>query len=415
MGPQREAEKIGVLFISSAEHPGADTFIHMLIMRALDRAQFDVHVACSAGPADARTPGYEALAAIPDLHLYEANFGPSLSSHSLSGKLRQILGVPAIAASFAALARYVRAHNIQVLHSTDRPRDAVACAILGKLTGAKSIVHAHLKCADWMGRPLRWAMGQSDAVVAISKFVAGSLVECGYSASRVHTVLNAIDLPRWDPAIDPLPVRQALGIPAGAPVVMTAGRLFPAKGQHEVVRAVAAVRHEFPDIRLLVVGRDDLQVMRTSFTEELKALARELGLADRVMFLGQRSDMPELMAACDVFALPSIEEPFGLVYAEAMAMKRPVLALANGGAPEVVDHGRSGLLSDTDDRRTLADHLAALLRDPALRTTMGEYGRQQVEARFTAQRMAADTGQLYASLISSPAHQSVLARSGAHY
>jgi predicted O-linked N-acetylglucosamine transferase (SPINDLY family) len=84
-GPQNPGTKTRVLFISSAEHPGADTFIHMLIMRSLDRARFDVHVACSACPPDARTRGYTALAAIPDIHLREADFGPSMSGLSLAG------------------------------------------------------------------------------------------------------------------------------------------------------------------------------------------------------------------------------------------------------------------------------------------------------------------------------------------
>jgi glycosyltransferase involved in cell wall biosynthesis len=390
--------KQGVLFISSAEHPGADTFVHMLIMRHLDREHFDVHVACSAGRPDAPTPGYQALRAIPGLTLRPSNFGPSLSEHTRIDKARSLLRIPATCADLLSLARYVRANRITVLHATDRPRDAVACALLGRLTGAKSVIHAHLKCADWMGRPLRWAMGQVDALIGVSRFVVQSLNDNGYRPDRTHAVLNAIELPRWDPAIDPAPVRRELRIPAGAPVVACAARLFPDKGQGDVLRAVAAVRAEFPDIRLLIIGRDDLQVMRSSYTEELKALAATLGVTGNVIFTGHRSDVPALFAASDVFALPSFEEPFGLVYAEAMAMKKPVLALTNGGAPEIVEHGRSGLLSAHGHHEELTAHLAALLRDPALRARMGEYGRQQVEARFTAPRMAADTARVYAAL-----------------
>ena len=79
----------------------------------------------------------------------------------------------------------------------------------------------------------------------------------------------------------------------------------------------------------------------------LREQARELGIEKNVIFTGPRSDIAELLAACDVFALPSFEEPFGLVFAEAMAMKRPVVALANGGTPEVVEHGKCGLLSSS--------------------------------------------------------------------
>jgi glycosyltransferase involved in cell wall biosynthesis len=394
-------QKTGVLFISSAEQPGADTFIHMLIMRGLDRSRFDVHVACSAGAPGARTPAFELLAAIPDLHLRPSNFGPSLSGRSIVDKTAGLVKVAGAIAGFAGLAGYIRRHRIAVLHATDRPRDAVACAVLGKMTGAKSIIHAHLKCAEWMAGSQRWAMGQVDGLIGVSNFVVDSLVDNGYKRERTYAVLNAIDLPRWQFALDGRPVRATLGIPSDAPLVSCAARLFRGKGQDEVIRALPDVCREFPDVRVLIIGSDDRQAMRTSFTDELKALASDLGVSANVIFTGQRSDMPALMAACDVFALPSHEEPFGLVFLEAMAMKKPVVALDNGGTPEVVENGKSGLLSRPGDVPALATNLRRLLRDPALRARMGECGRQRVEARFTADRMAADTANVYASLTQS--------------
>jgi glycosyltransferase involved in cell wall biosynthesis len=396
------ADKVRVLFLSSAENPGADTFIHTLIMRSLSRARFEVHVACSAGEPGARTPAYNVLCEIPDLTLRPADFGPSLSGRSAFGKAIGVLQGAAAAGSFVGLARYIRRHGIAILHSTDRPRDAVACAVLGRATGARSIIHAHLKCADWMGGSLRWAMGQVDALVGVSEFVRQSLVDCGYRRDKTHAVLNAIDVPSWDYRMDGRPVRAALGISADAPVIACAARIFPGKGQDELIRALPSVREEFPDVRLLIIGRDDLEASRTSFTAELKALAATLGVGQNVIFTGLRTDMPAVMSACDVFALPSQEEPFGLVYLEAMAMKKPVLAPASGGAPEVVEHDRSGLLCRPGDHQDLAANLRLLLRDPILRARLGEYGRQQVEARFTATRMAEDTARVYASLVAGP-------------
>ena len=136
-------------------------------------------------------------------------------------------------------------------------------------------------------------------------------------------------------------------------------------------------------------------------TLKLKDCARKLGVEDNVIFPGQRSDVAALLAACDVFALPSIWEPFGLVFAEAMAMKRPVVALSNGGTPEVVEHEKCGLLSPAGDIDALAANLLRLLRDPALRQRFGEYGRQRVIDHFTPSRMAADVAELYARLLAS--------------
>ena len=112
-----------------------------------------------------------------------------------------------------------------------------------------------------------------------------------------------------------------------------------------------------------------------------------------------RSTKVSLLAACDVFSLPSFEEPFGLVFAEAMAMKRPVVALTNGGTPEVVEHGKCGLLSPPGDIDALAANLLRLLDDTALRTQFGEYGRSRVEQHFTPQRMASDFAALYARIL----------------
>jgi glycosyltransferase involved in cell wall biosynthesis len=132
-----------------------------------------------------------------------------------------------------------------------------------------------------------------------------------------------------------------------------------------------------------------------SFTDELKTLAHGLGIASDVIFTGPRPDVARVMAACDLFTMPSFEEPFGLVFLEAMAMKKPVIALDNGGTPEVVEHGRSGLLSSPQDIPGLAQNILTLLKDPELRAKMGEYGRTQVSERFSARRMAADAATAY--------------------
>jgi glycosyltransferase involved in cell wall biosynthesis len=400
-----------ILFISSAEHPGADTYIHTLIIRHLNRRHFDVHVACPAGSAGARPAGYDVMASIPDVTLRPTHFGPSLSQAASRSKSAIIKDAAWAPGSFLGLVRYVRRHRISLIHSTDRPRDAVACALLGRTTGATSVIHAHLKCADWMGRSLRSAMGRADVLVGVSKFVTESLVENGYERSKCHAVLNGIDLSRWDYRFDGAAVRREFAIPPDAPVIACAARLFKGKGQDDLITVLPQVRREFPEARVLIVGADDRAAMRTSFSVELKQLAANLGLTDHVIFTGLRTDMPAIMAACDIFALPSNEEPFGLVFLEAMAMKKPVVALNNGGTPEVVEHGKAGLLSAPADLPGLATNLCQLLRSPALRAEFGEYGRRTVEAYFTAERMAENMERLYASLLSSASPAAVRVRS----
>ena len=398
--------KTRVLFINSPDGFGADTWIHALLMRNLDRERFDVFAACAVGPGGARTAAFDAFAKIPDMTLLPTNFGRSIVGRSPLQKIASLPAGVAFATSLFGLAAYVRRHHIRIVHSTDRPRDAVSCAVVAALGGAKAVIHIHVKYGDWMGRAVRWAFGRADALVGISAFVSRSLEANGYPGARVHTILNSIDPASWDFGIDPLPVRRELGIPPEAPVVMSASRLFRWKGHTDLLRAIAAVHRDLPEVRLLIVGADDAIAGGAGFMEELKGLAKDLGIAQSVQFTGHRTDMARLLAAADVFALASFEEPFGLVFAEAMAMKRPVVALDTGGVPEVVTHGETGLLSPPGDLPSLAANISTLLRDPALRATMGEKGRRRVEAEFNPRRMARDAERLYGDLLLSPKDQS---------
>src|SRR5262249_10302095 len=232
--------------------------IHALLMRYVDRSRFDVHVACSVGPRNEPTLSYQKIATIPDVHLRPTNFGPSVTGKSKLGKIAAVPEMAMFGASLVGLAAYVpRRHKIRILHATDRPRDSVSCAALGALTGAKSVIHLHVKCDDWMGPAVRWAFRRADALVGISDFVSRSIVANGYPAERVHTILNAIDPTAWDPDLDPALFRRELGIADGAPLVVSASRLFHWKGHPQLIRAVDIVRRELPRVRLVIAGEDD--------------------------------------------------------------------------------------------------------------------------------------------------------------
>ena len=388
--------RTGVLFINSPFEPGADTWIQALLMRSLDSSRFEVHAACAADRLGAPSPASRLLAEIPGLRLRPTEFGPSFYGLSRWRKLREAARVLPALASLAGLARYVRRNRITILHSSDRPRDVLACALLARATGARSVVHVHVKFDRWIGRGVRRGFARADALIGVSRYVADTLVAGGYAAAKTHAVLNSIVPSEWDPTLDPGPVRAELGLPADAPVIASVSRLFRWKGHDLLIEAFAQVRRELPGARLVIVGQD--YPAGSGVTAELKALATRLGVGDSVLFTGQRRDVARVMVAADVFALASFEEPFGLVYAEAMALRRPVVALDNGGTPEVVEHGRTGLLSPPADAGALAANLLTLLRDPALRRAMGAAGRARVESVFNPERMARDCERIYHSL-----------------
>lgn len=394
------AEPIPVLLVNTPTAPplGADSWIHALVIRALDRRRIDVHVACTPTHAGAPTPFYEAFRDVPDTKVLPVHFGTEWSGgretrrERLARRLSDVRLVP----SLAKAAWYVRRHRIEVIHTVSRPRDAVASVLLGRATRTPCLIHMHVGYGDWMSAPLRWALRHADGLVAISEFVKSTLTGNGIPEDRIHLAHNAIELEKWQPAprARRRELRAELGLPPDGPLVVSVSRLFPAKGTAELLRATALVRATVPDVHVVVVGRD---TTGGGYLELLHRIVDELGLGDAVTFAGQRSDVVRFMGAADVFAMPSEFEPFGLVYAEAMAMAIPVVSLANGGTPEVVAHAETGLLSESGDVDGLAENLRTILTDPELQDRMGASGRARVEAAFTVPHLASAMARIYAA------------------
>lgn len=392
------SEKIGVLFVHAQDEFGADAAVHADIMRKLNREQFEVHVACTAGRGAEEPLPLRIMRDIPQVRVRPTQFLPWVGRDP-----SKLLGVaPALAAvpkDFWDLRRYVKTNRIRIIHATDRPRNALYAVLLGKLTGAKSIVHVHVKWSEGYSRAARWCVNEADAVFSISQYVTGTVVGMGRPAADVYTVLNAIDPSRWDPSTDGASLRDELGIPRDVPLLASVSRLFSWKGQRELLQAFALARSKHPRLQLMIVG-EDASGPDAPYLRELQELAQKLKVADAVKFTGPRKDVARVMAACDVFTLPSFEEPFGLVFLEAMAMKRPVVAIDNGGTPEVVEHGAAGLLSPPWDIPALADNIGKLVADADLRRRFGEHGRERVVTLFNTQRMADEAGEAYRAVLS---------------
>lgn len=388
--------------MQSQTYFGADSRIHSVLMENLDRTAFEVHAAVNSAPPDPKMNAYEAVSRIPDVHLRPTNFGASVHARSKTAVVIDGIktGVPAFA-SLAGLAWYMRKHRIHVVHCTEKPRDAFLGLLLARASGAKCLVHLHVNAEDWISSSVQWAMKHADAIVGVSEFTAASAVEMGYEAAKVYSVLNGLDISGWDYETDGRPIRQEFNIPPNMPVMAIASRLFYWKGHTELIQSLALVKQTVPDFRLLIVGEDDPRATpgRGPYSEELKALVADLGLQDQVVFTGFRKDMPAIMAAADIFTHPSFEEPFGMVYVEAMAMKKPIITLNQGGSAEVVEHGKSGLLSSPKDIEQMAANIVTLIQDPEMRQRMGEYGRQRAESYFNPQRMTRDMENVYRRVI----------------
>jgi glycosyltransferase involved in cell wall biosynthesis len=209
---------------------------------------------------------------------------------------------------------------------------------------------------------------------------------------RLQVLFKGVDLAALDPSTQDGPgVRMALGIPPNVVVVGTVGRLVWEKGHVWLLQAAARLREALPDAWFLLVGAGEKE-------SQLRAEAARLGIDDRVVFAGYRRDIPGMLAAMDVFALPSRKENMPQVLLEAMAMARPVVSTATIGIREVLENGRSGFVVPTGDVGALADCLLRLARDAQLRTAMGACARTRIRQGFTRDDMLARVERLMAGL-----------------
>jgi sugar transferase (PEP-CTERM/EpsH1 system associated) len=229
----------------------------------------------------------------------------------------------------------------------------------------------------------RYLLAHTQAIVAVSHSIRDALVENEMlPARRIEVVYNGVDEQTLyrDEALRKR-MRKQLGIPADTLVIGHAGRLMPVKNQSLLLRALALLRHKKPELNwlALLAGGGALQ-------GALSRQCSELALEDRVHFLGQRSDVRELLCAFDLFALPSFSEGTSVTLLEAMACGLPIVATAVGGNPELVEDGKQGWLVPSDDAESFATALLRLV-DADRRARMGEAARREVEARFTEQGM----------------------------
>jgi len=199
-----------------------------------------------------------------------------------------------------------------------------------------------------------------------------------------RTIHNALALKQHLPAADALAAFRARFGLQGKRLIAIGGRLHQLKGVKEMFRMLAHLRAEFPDLRLLVLGREDVY-------RGFEPAARELGVADLVVPTGwlDGADLDCAYAALDVLVSPSIcFETFGLVNLEAMEMSRPVVVTSFGGCPEVVEPGVTGFVANPFDTQGFSECIARLLREPELAARMGAAGRQRLEQLFTIERLA---------------------------
>lgn len=280
------------------------------------------------------------------------------------------------AAALAALTRIIRKENIDIIHchlgiSSFLGILAAKAAGLRRRVVTRHFIRDQYTTVKPSVYPVyrmvyRWMAAETDVMVCVSEAVKNAVAKREkIPAAKLRVIPNGIPLPgAVDRAAAREEVRREFGFPPDAPLVVTLSRLVSEKGLDTLAEAAGVCRARRPATRFIVAGDGPLR-------SELAGLTKHLGLSGSFVFAGFRRDAEKLLAAADLFVLPSPEEPFGIALVEAMSLGLPCVAMAAGGPAEIVENEITGLLCPPGRPDALADAMSRILAEPETAAALG--------------------------------------------
>jgi glycosyltransferase involved in cell wall biosynthesis len=312
--------------------------------------------------------------------------------------------------AISKLRRLCRENCIDVIHAHNGRTAFLAAVAIGLAGSGRCVYTQHFLEPSYVTRRginakvsriiHRWIDRRTDHVIANSQATCRGILARGEAKLDAVTVIpNGIGSPDRSALRGADAVRQELGLARGIPLVVCAARLEPEKDVATLVDAMALIVREFPQAVCVVAGEGSLR----------KALEDRIiqHRLDRSMrLLGFRHDVLSIVNASDLFVLPSVAEPFGLVLIEAMSLGKPTVAVAAGGPLEIVEEGQTGFLVPPRDAKEMAAAIMRLLAEPETRQEMGSRGEARYRDKFTVERMAQETIQVYRRVLAHPTSDS---------
>jgi glycosyltransferase involved in cell wall biosynthesis len=299
-----------------------------------------------------------------------------------------------------AFGRSLRRQGTQILHTYGFYPNVFAIPA-ARLAGVPVIIGSIRDIGDiwtfWQHKVQKQCLRLADHIVVNAEAIKRDLLQRGYDVERVSVIPNGIDCERFRLQGNGEAVRREWNIPPGVPVVGVLARLMRIKGQEVFLRAAALIASKHPQARFVIVGGNNID---HEYEDELKRLAERLGLKERVLFTGFRTDVPDLLAAFSVVVSPSLGlEGLSNSLLESMAAGVPVVATRVGGTPEIVEDGVTGLLVSPGDPDALAAAISRLLHDKTTATRLGQSARRRVFSRYSLEQAVASTERLYHELL----------------
>lgn len=285
----------------------------------------------------------------------------------------------------------IRESRIDLIHA-NTSRSALYGGLAGKPLGIPVIWH--VRVIESEGAYDRFLVSLCTKLIVVSRAVRKRFnwLLKKYP-EKVVVIYNGVDMQAFNPGISCDDIRAEFNLPADVPVAGIVGNLLPWKGQECFVRAAKEVIRVIPGARFLVVGDGECR-------DNLERLTGETGLKGKVIFTGRRSDIPRLMAAMDIVAHSSITpEPFARVIIEGMAMEKPVVAMNEGGVPEVIEDGVSGVLIPPKNPSLMARVIIDLFNNGEKAREIGLTARRRIEEKFSIEKNVQATEGVYLQVL----------------
>jgi glycosyltransferase involved in cell wall biosynthesis len=299
------------------------------------------------------------------------------------------------------LSRFVKSHRINMVHC-QLSKDIATIVPAVRLSGQRVPIVLSKRVGSYVSKKdvfHRFTYAHVSKVMAISEVIHKNVLDTTpMTPDRVMTLHDAIDTDFFSlRQVDRNNARREFGFAADVVVIGLVGRFSPGKGHEEILEAATLLSKKHNNIHFLIVGEASYGEER--YAQRIRTLSLSLGLEKLVTFSGFRKDIPEVMAALDIFAFPSHAESFGVVLIEAMAMERPVVSTNCDGVLDIVVDGETGIYVHPRNATELATALSRLITDGALREKMGKAGRRRVEELFDQRKQLNRTEELYYQLL----------------
>ena len=293
------------------------------------------------------------------------------------------------------VSRYIQDKNIDIVHLNNWPLLNDGGLFAAKKNNIPVVMH--VRGLEYGGKLVAWIAKQADHIIAISDYVRDQILQMGISEDKVSVIYNAVDVEAFAVSADIEMFRNEVALPVDVPIIGIAGCLVDWKGHKYFLEACAKI-FQFSQAQGIIIG--DAPNGEQNFKNELMRYANDLGILDRIHFVGHRNDIASAMGACDILVHASTRpEPFGRVIIEAMALAKPVIATEPGGPSEIISHGKDGILVSPSNSDAIADAVIKVLADNNLRGYLGNNAKKKVMSNFRVEKYVDQVADIYEKVL----------------